>query len=543
MIRTVRHILCLVVLAMVAAAPALAEKRVALVIGNAGYENATTLRNPANDANDIAERLRSLDFEVILGVDQTEADFVDRLSEFALAADRADVALFYYAGHGLQFQGTNYLVPVEAAIESRFQVQQQTVTLDTVIRLMEEKASKVMVFLDACRDNPFADRLQEALSRSGSAAALGRGLARVETRAPETLVTFAAAPGSVAADGQGRNSPFTAALLEHISTPGAEVEVMLKRVTASVLAATGNKQRPERLSRLTSEFYFARADDSIAPPPTTGPTPDAGGDLQMARDIWNEIKGSESEAVLRSFIDTFPGTVFAALANEKLSTLSAPALPATCREVRDQAPTAAYDGEVTLYVRGQANMPYQAFCMDMAGEPTAYLFLGVANGANQSEVVDGGAYEGDGGKDMVTRFSHVRFDPEALAIIPNDLTYASISGAIYQTCCENGGVPAGTRKEIAPAPLGTARNCNAHESNPRIAQSHIDLSRTAFQLAIDMDWKPGGYYPRPTAAATWEIAPDRRTATVTARTGYCAVVSPAGGKIRLTYAGSAVANR
>lgn len=515
--------------------PASAEKRVALVIGNAAYKHATPLRNPANDAADVSNRLKTLGFKVIVGIDQTEAQFADRLAEFAEAAVRADVVLFFFAGHGLQFQGTNFLVPIDARLENQFQVRQQTVTLDNVVRLMESRASKVMVFLDACRDNPFAGKLRSNLTRSGNAASLGRGLARIQTRAPETLVTFAAAPGTVAADGSGRNSPFTEALLEHVGTPNIEVEVMLKRVTASVMNATKNKQRPERLSRMTSEFYFVRK--TTTPPDPSGdrtPVAPAPNNLALAAQLWADVKDTPSQAVLESFIQTFEGTVYAVLAREKLAALRTPKLPATCRAVRDRDPASARDGQTTLYVDGKKDMPYTVWCAGMSGgEPAEYLTLGRGN---QSTIVHGGAYDGGGGRDLVAQFARVRFDPARQAILPKDLKFAKIKGSIHQTCCENGGIPRGTRKPIPPA-YGIARNCNAWVKKPRIARARVDLSRTAFRIAADMKWRPGGYYPRKTPPSKWSIAPNGRSADITARTGYCAVIGPVGGIIRLTYVG------
>lgn len=516
--------------------PAIAEKRVALVIGNAAYKHTTPLRNPANDATDVSKRLKTLGFKVIVGIDQTEAQFADRLAEFAEAAIRADVVLFFFAGHGLQFQGTNFLVPVDARLENQFQVRQQTVTLDNVVRLMESRASKVMVFLDACRDNPFASKLRSNLTRSGNAASLGRGLARVQTRAPETLVTFAAAPGTVAADGTGRNSPFTEALLKHVGAPNIEVEVMLKRVTASVMRATKNKQRPERLSRMTSEFYFVRETISASEPSgdETQQEPDSN-NLALAAQLWADVKNTPSQAVLESFIQTFEGTVYAVLAKEKLAALRAPKLPATCRAVRDQNPATARDGEAMLYVNGDADMPYKVWCAGMTrGEPAEYLTLGRGN---QSVIVHGGAYDGAGGRDMVTQFTRVRFDPERQAILPKDLKFAKTKGSIHQTCCENGGIPKGTRKPIPPA-FGIARNCNAWVNKPRIARARVDISRTAFRIAADMKWKAGGFFPRKTNPAKWSTTPNGRSAQIAARTGFCAVIGPVGGIIRLTYVGS-----
>ncbi len=334
---------------------AIAEKRVALVVGNGAYTNITPLANPVNDAKDMSDQLRNLGFTVITGFDLTEADFADRMVEFAERAERADVVLFYYSGHGLQFQESNFLVPTDAQIENQSQVRQQTITLDSLVRLMEARAPKVLVFLDACRDNPLANRLK---SKDRS---VGRGLARVQTRAPETLITFAAAPGTVAADGTGRNSPFTASLLKHMSTPGVEVEVMLKRVTANVLKEARQKQRPERLSRLTSEFYFAPVGGTggVREPEKAQKT-DGGSKLALAAQIWGEVKNSSNETVLKAFIDEFTGTMFDGLARDRIAALHKQNYPINCSEVLQAAKESSRDGEVTLYAGGQAQKPYKA---------------------------------------------------------------------------------------------------------------------------------------------------------------------------------------
>ncbi|MEM1198502.1 MAG: caspase family protein [Pseudomonadota bacterium] len=511
---------------------ALAEKRVALVIGNGAYQSTSPLANPVNDAEDMSARLKDLGFTVITGLDQTEADFANRMAEFAEAADRADVALFYYAGHGLQFQESNFLVPVDAKIENQFQVRQETVTLDAIVRLMESRARKVLVFLDACRDNPLANRLK---SKDRS---IGRGLARVETRAPETLITFAAAPGTVAADGTGRNSPFTASLLKHMGTPGVEIEVMLKRVTADVLSETRRKQRPERLSRLTTEFYFAPADvaEEGGGKSDKEPAPAGGDKLALAAQVWTEVKNTANEDVLKSFIQTFRGTLFEGLAQERLAALVRLNQPVSCAEVLEATKGTPRDGEATLYAGRDKKRPYKVWCAGMAsGAPLEYLTLGSTK-TNYSTIVHGGAYEGVGGKDMVTRFTRVRFDPERLAILPKDLKFAKTAGKVDQICCAGGGVPQGTRKPMVPA-YGVARNCDGRSQKTRTARASVDLARTAFRLAPDMKWKGGGYFPRKTPAARWDISADRRKVAAVPRTGFCAVIGPVGGVIRLEYAG------
>ncbi len=169
------------------------------------------------------------------------------------------------------------------------------------------------------------------------------------------------------------------------------------------------------------------------------------------------------------------------------------------------------------------------------GNPLEYLILGTTKN-NVSTIVHGGAYEGVGGKDMVTRFARARFDPKRLSILPKDLKFAKTSGNVDQICCEGGGVPKGTRRAMVPA-YGIARNCDARSAKTRTAVARLDLSRTAFRLAPDMKWIGGGYFPLKTPNAKWDITADRRKATLVPRTGFCAVIAPIGGLIRLEYAG------
>lgn len=229
-----------------------AERRVALIIGNGAYEAVTPLDNPSNDAETMAAALRLSGFDSVTVVrDASRGDFVAALQAFAAEADEADWALVYYAGHGVEVGGTNYLVPVDARFATDRDVVDEAITLDRVMAAVEGAARMRVVILDACRNNPFAATM-EVTSPSRS---LGRGLARVEPD-QATLVAFAARAGSVAADGAGDNSPFTAALAKRVTAPGIEVNMVFRQVRADVLAATGNAQEPFVYGSLPPEDFF-----------------------------------------------------------------------------------------------------------------------------------------------------------------------------------------------------------------------------------------------------------------------------------------------
>lgn len=232
--------------------PANAERRVALVIGNSAYENTLPLNNPSNDAVDIAAKLRLLGFEVIDGTDLSKREMEKRIRAFANKLIGADVGLFFYAGHGLQVDGRNFLAPVDATLKSDTDLDFEAIELDLVLKQLERNSRVSIVFLDACRDNPLAANLALA-SRSLS---IGRGLAQVE-KAVGMMIAFATQPGNVALDGQGRNSPFTAALLRHIDSEGASINDVMINVRKDVLDATNGKQVPWENSSLTGQFYFA----------------------------------------------------------------------------------------------------------------------------------------------------------------------------------------------------------------------------------------------------------------------------------------------
>ncbi len=247
-------------------------RRVALVVGNGAYQNAPTLPNPPNDAKAVAEALRGLDFEVIEAVDLDQPDMLAKVDEFSAKLEGADTGLFFYAGHGLQVGGENYLVPIDARLQREAQVRLQTLPLQTVLATMEVAVDTRIVLLDACRDNPLAQQLKRSMAASRSSA-VGQGLAEVRT-AVGTLIAYATGPGDVASDGTGEHSPFTSALLDHIATPGLEVRMILSRVREEVLEQTNKQQVPWDSSSLLGEFYFKLALPPVAAPaPTSKPKP------------------------------------------------------------------------------------------------------------------------------------------------------------------------------------------------------------------------------------------------------------------------------
>ena len=269
--------------------PAAAEKRVALVVGNSAYAHANPLPNPVNDAGDMAKALTEVGFEVILGLDLTKPAFDAKVRDFARALDRADVAVFFYAGHGLQASGRNYLVPVDASLQGERDLDFEAVSVDFVLKQMElEREGKTnVVFLDACRDNPLARNL--ARSMGTRSASVGQGLAQVQTGVG-TFIAYSTQPGNVALDGQGRNSPFTAALAKGLREPGRNLTSVMIDVRKDVLAVTGGKQVPWDHSALTGDFYFQLASAPGTLPKTAAPGPDADAIQKRLRELEEELK-------------------------------------------------------------------------------------------------------------------------------------------------------------------------------------------------------------------------------------------------------------
>ena len=237
-------------------ADAQTERRVALVVGNGIYEEAGRLANPVNDAVDIAARLRDLGFQVIEGNDLGKRALERKVGEFSDALDGAGVGLFYYAGHGLQVDGRNFIVPVDARLDVPAKLRLETVQIDDVLDIMEQQTKTSLVFLDACRNNPFARSLSRT-APNRSAVALA-GLAQFDSTRG-SFIAFSTAPGSVAMDGAGRNSPFAAALLRHIGEPGQSINDLMIAVRRDVVSETHDTQRPGSRDRCWSASSSSRA--------------------------------------------------------------------------------------------------------------------------------------------------------------------------------------------------------------------------------------------------------------------------------------------
>jgi uncharacterized caspase-like protein len=252
-------IVCLALGAMLPAAGASqpTERRLALVIGNGAYKHTAALPNPVKDAEAMASALTSLGFEVIVGMDLDYVGFGRRVQDFARRAENADVALFYYAGHGMQVNGENYLVPVDAALKREADLEFETIRVDAVLRQMQRASGPKIAMLDACRDNPLARELSRQLGGRTRAVILSSGMSEISVQnVTGTMIAFATAPGAVALDGEGTNSPFTAALLKHMDTPGLDIDLMMKRVRGDVAEKTNQRQQPWTNSSLTREFFL-----------------------------------------------------------------------------------------------------------------------------------------------------------------------------------------------------------------------------------------------------------------------------------------------
>jgi uncharacterized caspase-like protein len=234
---------------------ALAQGRVALVVGNSAYLHSAPLANPVNDATDMAAALKEVGFAVLLGLDLDKRGFDTKMREFGQGLAQADAGLFFYAGHGLQVAGQNFLVPVDAKLESERDLDFESLSLSIVLRQMElQRDGKTnIIFLDACRDNPLARNLARSMgTRSG---AVSSGLAQVETGVG-TFIAYSTQPGNVALDGRGRNSPFTSALVKRLRDPERNLNAVMIEVRKDVLATTGGRQVPWDHSALTGDFYF-----------------------------------------------------------------------------------------------------------------------------------------------------------------------------------------------------------------------------------------------------------------------------------------------
>lgn len=302
--------LCIVGLLLVFATEARAERRVALIVGNSHYLNTSlALTNPVNDAHDVAQAFRELGFDVIETIDADRQALDRSMANFARAATNADTALFYYAGHAIQYQGRNYLMPVDAEIQDEVSLRYQLVAVDDVRNALDRTNGVKILILDSCRNNPIADMLQR---RAGEKRGIqSRGLARMD-KTQGMVVAYSTSPDDVAADGYGRNSPFTASLLKWLKQPGLEIEKLFRRIASDVNTATDGRQRPETYVSLLSDFYLN----------------------QLDRDAYEQIKSTSDPAMLKSFVQRYPDSIYATTVKTRLQALEMAAQEQRLREAR-----------------------------------------------------------------------------------------------------------------------------------------------------------------------------------------------------------------
>jgi hypothetical protein len=277
---------------------AYADKRVALVVGNAAYRNTPALANPVNDAEEMSAALRRIGFDVILERNLSKQGMEGAIARFARLAQDADAALFFYAGHGMQYRGSNYLVPIDAKLEDEYSLNFELTRIDDVLFGLERARGVKILILDACRNNPLAERL----SRSAATRDLmiTRGLAKIEpTRG--MVISYSTQANQVAVDGDGRNSPFTAALVKYLDEPGLEIGALFRRVAADVDRATGSRQLPELSVSLLGEFYLNTRETDVQ--------------------AWTKARDSNDAALLRDFLRRYPASGLVADARARLAAI------------------------------------------------------------------------------------------------------------------------------------------------------------------------------------------------------------------------------
>jgi uncharacterized caspase-like protein len=306
-------LMALVIAVFCGAGEVAAQKRVALVIGNSAYKHTPPLSNPRNDATDIAAALAGFGFEIVQGYDLDKPSFDRTVRAFATALQGADTGVFFYAGHALQVQGQNYLVPIDAELTAAAALDFEMVRLDLVQRTMENTARTNILFLDACRDNPLARNLARSMGTRSTS--IGHGLASMEAGVG-TLISFSTQPGNVALDGGERNSPFASALVRAMRESSDDLSTLLISVRNDVIKATANKQIPWEHSSLTGRFYFNPA--AQAPSRSSSAAPAA---RDEAADAWTAAKDTSSPVVLEAFIKRYGGSFYAELARERLQAL------------------------------------------------------------------------------------------------------------------------------------------------------------------------------------------------------------------------------
>ena len=306
---------------LVSADAAKAERRVAFVVGNGTYKNVTPLPNPPIDARSMAGLLRDAGFDVVEGINLTRDEMTGRLLEFGKKTQGADVAVFFYAGHGVAVDGVNYLLPVDADIKSEMDVRLgNAINVDLTLDQTMNAAKVKLVFLDACRDNPFAAKIRAGASTRS--VPVRAGLAEM-TSGEGSLIAFATGPGQTALDGQvGANSPFTRALVANITQPGLEIQQAMTQVRAEVNQETNKAQLPWENTNLTGAVYLNPV-TAPAAAVVAGNTPPsmASAASEVELEFWRSIRDSNKPAELNAYLISYPKGQFKSIALARLASL------------------------------------------------------------------------------------------------------------------------------------------------------------------------------------------------------------------------------
>ncbi|MEH2688340.1 peptidase [Bradyrhizobium diazoefficiens] len=297
---------------------AFADKRVAFVVGNAAYKNVPQLPNPAIDARSMARVLRNVGFDVVEGSNLSRDAMTAKLLEFGKKSEGADVALFFYAGHGIAVNGTNYLLPVDADLKSEMDVKLgAAINVDLTLEQTMADAKVKLVFLDACRDNPFAAKIRSA--RATRSVNVASGLAEMKS-GEGTLIAFATGPGQTALDGEaGTNSPFTRALLANIAQPGIEIQQAMTRVRAQVNDETNKAQLPWGHTNLTGTVYLNPAAMAAPDAAASASVVAQAGEVEL--EFWRSIKDTNKVEELNAYLTNYPNGTFKPLALARIAAL------------------------------------------------------------------------------------------------------------------------------------------------------------------------------------------------------------------------------
>jgi uncharacterized caspase-like protein len=294
---------------LAAVSTSLAESRIALVIGNGAYQSVPQLPNPANDAKAVAAALRRSGFDTIIATDLDEHGMEDATIRFARAARNADVAMFYYSGHALQFNGVNYLAPVDATLSDESDLRRLTRVDEIVADLQQAKTLRILV-LDSCRDNPFAEQLRRSIGTT-RALPLARGLAKID--APQGMIlAYATQAGSTARDGDGNNSPYTTAFLKHIEEQ-AEIGTIFREVSEDVYETTNHAQLPELSLSMIGQFYLR----GVSAPPATATSLAPSPPLKTTSSDFDAAVGVDTVAGWDAFLKEHPEGFYADLARQR----------------------------------------------------------------------------------------------------------------------------------------------------------------------------------------------------------------------------------